>query len=112
MMNATQEIRASQEHMQEIFRTNQEKMDAWIAYRKNDRKESTACHDEMEASIKKIKPNSGEKEAVVELQEISNEEVAIHSLSACRSKTAASQEAMEADTEKIEPDSGMMQSVA
>jgi hypothetical protein len=34
----------------------------------------------MEASIKKMGPNSGEKEAVVERQEISNEEVAIHSL--------------------------------
>jgi hypothetical protein len=108
MMNATQEIRAGQEHMQEMFRTNQKKMDAWIANRKNDRKEMTACHDEMEASIKRIEPNSGEKEAVVERQEISNEEVVIHSLSACQSKTAASQEATEADTKKVEPDSGMM----
>jgi Spy/CpxP family protein refolding chaperone len=37
-----------------MFRTNQEKMDAWIANRKFDRKEMTACHDEMEASIKKM----------------------------------------------------------
>jgi hypothetical protein len=36
----------------------------------------------MEGSIKKMEPNSGEKEAVVERQEISNEEVAIHSLRA------------------------------
>jgi hypothetical protein len=66
----------------------------------------------MEASIKEMKPNSGEKETVVERQEISNEEVAIHSLRACRSETAASQEATEADTEKTEPARGMMQSVA
>jgi hypothetical protein len=66
----------------------------------------------MEASIKKMEPNSGEKkEAVVEWQKIPNEEVAVHSLRACRSETAASQETTEADTEKTEPDRGMMQSV-
>jgi hypothetical protein len=75
-------------------------------------KKTTACHDEMDASINEMEPNSGEKEAVVERQEISNVEVAIHSLRACRSETAASQEAMEADTEKTEPDRGLMQSVA
>jgi Spy/CpxP family protein refolding chaperone len=46
-------IYANTKAMQEMFRTNQEKMDAWIASRMNDRKETTACHDEMEASIKK-----------------------------------------------------------
>jgi hypothetical protein len=46
VMNDTQEIRAGQEHMQGMFRTNQEKMDAWLADRKNDRKETTACHME------------------------------------------------------------------
>jgi hypothetical protein len=60
----------------------------------------------------KMEPNSGEKEAVVEQQEISNKEVAIHSLRAGRSKIAASQEATEANTEKTEPDRGMMQSIA
>jgi hypothetical protein len=65
----------------------------------------------MEGSIKKMEPNSGEKEAVVEQQEISKEEVASHSLRACQSKTAASQAAMEANTEKTEPDRGMMQSI-
>jgi hypothetical protein len=53
----------------------------------------------MEASIKKMEPNSGEKEAVLEGQKIPNEEVAI-------------QEATEANTEKTEPDRRMMQSVA
>jgi hypothetical protein len=53
-----------------------------------------------------MEPNSGEKEAVVERQEIPNEEVAIHSLRTCRSETVASQEAME-----TEPDIGTMQSV-
>jgi hypothetical protein len=42
----------------------------------------------------------------VERQKIPNEEVAIHSLRACRSETAASQEAT-----KTEPDPGTMQSV-
>jgi hypothetical protein len=90
MMNATQEITAGQEHMQEMFRTNKEKMDAWIANRKNDRKETTACQYAMETRLKNMEPNSAEKKAVVGRQEISNGEVAIHSLSACRSETAAS----------------------
>jgi hypothetical protein len=45
---------------------------------KNDRKETTACQDAMEANLDKMEPNSGEKEAIVEQQEIPNEEVAIH----------------------------------
>jgi hypothetical protein len=57
-----------------------------------------------------MEPNSGEKEDVVERQEIPNEEVVIHSLRACRKETAVSQEATEA--EKTEPDRAMMQSVA
>jgi hypothetical protein len=112
MMNTTQEVRVGQEHMQGMFRANQDKMDAWSAKRKNDRKETMAYHNEMQASIKKMEPNSGENEAVVERQEISKEEVAIHSLKACRSETAASQEATEVEAEKTEPDPGMMQSVA
>jgi hypothetical protein len=112
MMNATHKIRAGQEHMQEMFRTNQQKMDTWIANRNNDRKERMACHDEMEASIKKMEPNSGEKEAVAERQKIPNKEVAVHSLRTCQSETAASQEATEANTEKSEPERDMIQSVA
>jgi hypothetical protein len=69
-------------------------------------KETTTCHDEMEASIKKMEPNSGEKEAVVGRQKIPNEEVAVHSLRACGSETAAFQEATE-----TEPDPGTMQFV-
>jgi hypothetical protein len=79
---------------------------------KDNREETTACQDAMEASIKKMEPNSGEKEVVVERQEISYEEVVIHSLRTCRSETAASQEATEANIEKTEPDRGMLQSVA
>jgi hypothetical protein len=48
----------------------------------------------------------------MERQKIPNEEVAVHSLRACRSETAASQEATEANTEKTEPDRGMRQTVA
>jgi hypothetical protein len=47
--------------------------------------------------------NSEEKEAIVERQEISNEEVAVHRLSACRSKTTAFQEATEAYTKNWSP---------
>jgi hypothetical protein len=32
----------------------EEKMDAWIANMKDDRKETTAWHDKIEASIKKM----------------------------------------------------------
>jgi hypothetical protein len=52
-----------------------EKMDALIANIKIDRKETTACHDEMEARINKIEPNPEEKETAMEQHEIPNEEV-------------------------------------
>jgi hypothetical protein len=38
----------------------------------------------MEANLKEMEPNPGEKETVVERQEIPNEEVAVQSLRACR----------------------------
>jgi hypothetical protein len=38
----------------------------------DDRKDTTACQDAKEASLKKMEPNSGGKEAVVERQEIRN----------------------------------------
>jgi hypothetical protein len=82
------------------------KMDARIANIKVARKMTTACQEVTGANPEKIEPNSGEEEAVVEQQEIPNEEVAVHSLTACRSETAASQEAT-----KTEPDPGKMQSV-
>jgi hypothetical protein len=72
---------------------------------KDDQKETTACHDKMEAHIKKMEPNPGEKKAVVERQ-FSNDEVAVHSQRTCRSETAASQE----DTE-TKSDPGKMQSM-
>jgi hypothetical protein len=87
------------------------KMDAWIANMKDDREETTAYQYAKETSIKKMEPNSGEKEAVEERQKIPNEEDAVHSLRACRSEKAASQEAAGVNTEKTEPDTGKMQSV-
>jgi hypothetical protein len=51
---------------------------------------------------KKMEPNPGEKEAIVEWQEIPNEEVEIHSLRACRNERTACQEAMKANPEKLE----------
>jgi hypothetical protein len=82
---------------------HQEKMDARIADMKNDRKETTACHDAVEVNLEKMEPNPGEKEAVVKWQEIPNEEVAIHSLRACRNERKACQEATKANPEKTEP---------
>jgi hypothetical protein len=41
----------------------------------------------MEASPEMMEPNPEEKEAVVERQEIPNEEAAVHSLRACRRET-------------------------
>jgi hypothetical protein len=87
-------------------------VDAWITDIKDARKKTTVCQEVTGANPEKIEPNIGDKEAIVERQEISNEEVAIHSVRECRSETAASQEATEADIEKIEPDRGMMKSVA
>jgi hypothetical protein len=48
-----------------IVRAFQEKMDACVASKRNDRKGTTACQDAMEGSIKKMEPNSGEKKVVV-----------------------------------------------
>jgi hypothetical protein len=84
----------------------EEKIDAWIVSMKDDREETTVCQYAIVTSLKNVEPNSGEKEAIVELQKIPNEEVAIHSLRTCRSETAPSQEATE-----TKPDLGTMQSV-
>jgi hypothetical protein len=51
-----EDIKSDQAKMIAAFK---EKMDAMIANIKNDREETTACHDEMEARIKKTEPNSG-----------------------------------------------------
>jgi hypothetical protein len=53
-----------------------------------------------------MEPNPGEKKAVVEWQEISNEEVAIHNHRTRRNERAASQEHME-----TKPNPGNMQSM-
>jgi hypothetical protein len=58
----------------ELETEHQEKMDAWIADMKNDRKETTASQEAMEANLEKMEPNSGEKEVVVERKEIPNED--------------------------------------
>jgi hypothetical protein len=57
--------------------------------------EKTPCQDAMEANLKKMEPNPGEKEAVLERQVIANEEVVIHSLKACRNERTAPKEANE-----------------
>jgi hypothetical protein len=98
-----EEVKSGQAEMKFTVNAFQEKMDASIANRKGDREETTACQVAMETSPRKMEPNSGEQEAVVERQKIPNEEVTIHSLRACRNETAAAQEVMEADAEKTEP---------
>jgi hypothetical protein len=82
-----------------VFRAFHENIDACVAIRRDDREVTMSCQEMME-------PNSGEKEAVVDRQVNPNEEVAIHSLRACRSKTTASQEGT-----ATEPYPGKMQSV-
>jgi hypothetical protein len=101
-----EDVKSGQAEMTSTIRAFHEKMDAWIANRKNDREETIACHDEMEVRIKKMEPNPGEKKAVVERQEFSNNEVAVHSQRTCQSKRAVSQGGTE-----TEPDPRKLQSV-
>jgi hypothetical protein len=57
-------------------------------------------------------PYPGEKEAVVERQEVPNEEATVHSLSACWKETIACKETTEARLECEEPTSMDMESEA
>jgi hypothetical protein len=82
---------------------NIEKMYICIADMIDGRKEQTACQEDRETNPEKMDLNSGEQAAVVERQEIPNEEVAVHSMRACRSQRTACQEATEANPEKMEP---------
>jgi hypothetical protein len=112
--------KADQEELQDMMKANREDLkssqvemrsidNAWMTDIKDARKKTTASGEEMEASIKKMEPNLGEKETAVKWKEIPNEEVAVHSPRACQSKTSAFQEAMEAKTEKTESHPGAMQ---
>jgi hypothetical protein len=103
---------------------------ARLTERRNDRKETMACLEQtearlevedkpasvdttpevahgqevpLEADLEKIEPNPGETEAVVERQEIPNEEIAIHPLRGCRNEGRACQETMEARLEQDKP---------
>jgi hypothetical protein len=84
MMKATQEnIKSGQAEMRSATGAIEEKMDAWIANMKDDQEETMASQYAMETGLKNMEPNSGEKEAVAELQKIPNEKVAVHSPRAC-----------------------------
>jgi hypothetical protein len=74
-------------------------IDACIADMKNDRNDTSACQDAMEAVLVKMEPNPEEKEAAVERQDTPNEEVAIYSTRECRKETIACQETTEARLE-------------
>jgi hypothetical protein len=102
---------ANTRSMREDIKSSQAEMrsmvDAWITDIKDASKKTMDRLPRCEGTNpEKMEPNSGEREAVMDRQEIPNEEVAVHSQRACRSETAASQE----DTE-TKPDPGKMQSV-
>jgi hypothetical protein len=98
-----EEIKSGKAETKSIVRAFHEKMDACVPNMKDDQKETMACHDELEARIKKMEPNPGEKKAVVERQEFSNDEVAVHSQRTCRSETAASQGRLSPIQERCSP---------
>jgi hypothetical protein len=107
MRAETEAIRAETETIRARTKATRDKRmeanrDACIEDIKNDGKETTACQDAMEGNREKIEPNPGEKEAVVEGQEICNEEVAINSLWACQNERTPRQEATKANPEKME----------
>jgi hypothetical protein len=90
----TEAIRARTKAMrEERMKANRE---ACMADIKNDRKETTACQDAMEANLETIEPNPAGNEAAVERRETLNEEVAVHPLRACRNETMACQKKTEA----------------
>jgi hypothetical protein len=70
-----------------------------------------ASQEASEANLGKMKPNPRGKDAVMEWQEIRNEEVAIHCLRACRNERTACQEMTEAHLECKEPSSVDMKAV-
>jgi enterochelin esterase-like enzyme len=70
-------------------------VNAWIVDMKEDQKERTACQEVTKANPEKMEPTPGEKETIVQQQEIPNEEVAFHSLRACRNEKTACQEEIE-----------------
>jgi hypothetical protein len=87
-------------------------LDAWITDIKDARKKMTASQEATEANPEKMEPNLKEKEAVLEWQEIPNEEAAIHSLRACQIEMMACQETKEARLECKGPTSVDMESEA
>jgi hypothetical protein len=66
-----QEIKSGQAEMTSTIAAFKEKMDALITNIKNDRKETTACHAEMEAT--KTEPDQGTMQSMDEHQEIPKE---------------------------------------
>jgi hypothetical protein len=99
----TEAIRARTNAMrEERMKAN---MDACMEDIKNDRKETTACQDAMEANLETMEPNPGGNEVVVERRETLNEEGTVCTLRACRNETMANQETMEARLKKDKPTS-------
>jgi hypothetical protein len=74
-----QEINANAKSMREDIKCRQAEMrcilDAWLTNIKNDRKETTACHAEMEAT--KTEPDPGMMQSTEEHQEIPKGKAAV-----------------------------------
>jgi hypothetical protein len=111
-MKAWLEISAMRD---KIMATRREIMDAShkeIVAESKPEMDVDACQDAMEANLEKLETDPREKGDIVEQQKIPNEEVAIHSLRACRNERTACQEAMEADEEKTPTSVDMKPEVA
>jgi hypothetical protein len=69
-----------------------------------DREEATACQEATEVFPEKMEPNPGEKEVVMECQEIPHEEASVYSLRVCQETRKARLECEEpssVDTEYV-----------
>jgi hypothetical protein len=86
-----EDIKSGQAEMRSIVGAIEEKMDVWVAHRRDDQKGRMSCQEMMEA--------------LLECEELTSAD-----MKACQ-EAATCHEATEADTEKIEPDPGMMQSI-
>jgi hypothetical protein len=78
-----EEIKSGQAEMKSIVNAFQEKMDASIANRKEDRKETmscqvtTTCHEATDTDLENIEPDPGTMQSVEEHQEIPKEAAAV-----------------------------------
>jgi hypothetical protein len=72
-----EDIKSGQEEMRSIVGAFQRKMDACVASRRDDRKETTSCQEMTEANTEKTEPNPGTIQSVEEYHEVPKEEAAV-----------------------------------